>query len=157
MNWEAIGAIGEILGATAVVATLFFLAIQIRASNALAAAERRDRTFEQMSRLRHLLASNPDLARIWRLGCLGESLSEDDYLRFNQVAYDHFLLWRSAYHRAELAGQETMVPVNALVRLIRDPTRPALEPLWREYVQKNGSSTEAFTKHVERLLSESGT
>jgi len=32
VNWEAIGAIGEIIGATAVVATLIYLAIQIRHS-----------------------------------------------------------------------------------------------------------------------------
>ena len=30
MNWEAIGAIGEIVGAIAVIATLFYLSIQIR-------------------------------------------------------------------------------------------------------------------------------
>jgi len=30
MNWEAIGAIGEILGATGVIATLGYLAVQIR-------------------------------------------------------------------------------------------------------------------------------
>ena len=33
MNWEAIGAIGEIVGALAVVLTLYFLAKQVRASN----------------------------------------------------------------------------------------------------------------------------
>ncbi len=33
MNWEAIGAIGEILGATAVVISLIYLAVQIRTSN----------------------------------------------------------------------------------------------------------------------------
>jgi hypothetical protein len=32
MNWEAIGAIGEILGAVAVVATLGYLATQIKQS-----------------------------------------------------------------------------------------------------------------------------
>jgi hypothetical protein len=30
VNWEAIGAIGEVLGAAAVVATLGYLAVQIR-------------------------------------------------------------------------------------------------------------------------------
>ena len=30
MNWEAIGAIGEVLGAAAVVVTLGYLAVQIR-------------------------------------------------------------------------------------------------------------------------------
>ena len=33
MNWEAIGAIGEVIGAAAVVITLVYLAIQIRQSN----------------------------------------------------------------------------------------------------------------------------
>ncbi len=37
MNWDAIGAIGEILGAAAVVATLVYLAIQIRSANSAAA------------------------------------------------------------------------------------------------------------------------
>lgn len=33
MNWDAIGAIGEIIGATAVVASLVYLAVQIRTQN----------------------------------------------------------------------------------------------------------------------------
>jgi hypothetical protein len=33
MNWEAIGAVGEILGACGVIATLFYLAIQVRVQN----------------------------------------------------------------------------------------------------------------------------
>ena len=37
MNWDAIGAIGEILGAAAVVATLVYLAIQVRSAKSAAA------------------------------------------------------------------------------------------------------------------------
>ncbi len=32
MNWDAIGAIAEIVGATAVVVTLYYLAMQVRES-----------------------------------------------------------------------------------------------------------------------------
>ncbi len=39
MNWEAIGAIGEVFGALAVVVTLFYFAVQIRQSNKLAEAQ----------------------------------------------------------------------------------------------------------------------
>ena len=38
MNWDAIGAIGEIVGALAVVTSLIYLAVQIRQSNNLARA-----------------------------------------------------------------------------------------------------------------------
>ena len=35
MNWEAIGAIGELVGGVAVIATLIYLAIQVKHSKAL--------------------------------------------------------------------------------------------------------------------------
>jgi len=41
MNWEAIGAAGEIIGALAVVITLVYLAVQIRQSNELLRSESR--------------------------------------------------------------------------------------------------------------------
>ena len=36
MNWDAIGAVGEIVGALTVLITLIYLAIQIRQSNRIA-------------------------------------------------------------------------------------------------------------------------
>lgn len=46
MNWEAISAIGEIVGATVVVLTLGYLAIQIRQSTKLANADAHERVVE---------------------------------------------------------------------------------------------------------------
>ena len=156
MNWDAIGAVGEIIGAIAVVATLFYISIQIRTNNALASAESRDKTFTQFSQWRHQIASDADLARVWREGSLGESLSEDDTLRFIQVAHDHFLICRSAYQRAELAGRETDVAVQMLVRLLRDPDRPALESAWREFIQGDFGA-EPFAEKVGHYLSRRNT
>ena len=39
MNWEEIGAIGDVVGATAVVVSLIYLATQVLASTRLARAE----------------------------------------------------------------------------------------------------------------------
>ncbi|MGD8698635.1 MAG: hypothetical protein PVJ43_05055 [Gemmatimonadales bacterium] len=39
MDWTAVGAVGELLGAVAVVATLLYLARQVRQSNRIARAE----------------------------------------------------------------------------------------------------------------------
>ena len=41
MNWEALGAIGEIVGAVAVVVTLGYLAVQIRKNTRLELTESR--------------------------------------------------------------------------------------------------------------------
>jgi len=39
MNWDAVGAIAEVFGATAVLVTLIYFSLQIRQSNRLAEAE----------------------------------------------------------------------------------------------------------------------
>ena len=48
MNWEAIGAVGEILGAVAVLATLAYLAIQIRQTGASARTQSYHLAIEQL-------------------------------------------------------------------------------------------------------------
>ncbi len=64
MDWNAIAAVGEILGAVAVVVTLLYLSKQIRQnSRAVQVAALRDTTAE-WKHWSELLASSPDLAEI---------------------------------------------------------------------------------------------
>lgn len=91
MNWSAIGAIGEILGAVAVVVTLLYLAIQIRQnSRAVQVSALRDTT-AQWNHWSHLLVSSPDLAEIV---CRGNrsfgDLSEADALRYGGFVQTFF-------------------------------------------------------------------
>ena len=64
MNWEAIGAIGEILGAIAVVATLGYLAIQIRHSTAQARASMTKDLFLATRTATLSIAESPELGQI---------------------------------------------------------------------------------------------
>lgn len=64
MNWDAIGAISEILAAIAVVITLIYLAKQIRQnSQAVEVSALRDTT-DQWNRWSEVLATSPELADI---------------------------------------------------------------------------------------------
>ena len=90
---QMLGNLGEFVGAFAVVATLIYLTIQVRHSrdamqeNArLARAAVVSTTFEHMSRFRHHIIDNADVARIWREGCAAQELDEDDRTRFDQLA-----------------------------------------------------------------------
>ncbi len=65
MNWDAIGAVGEILGAVAVLATLIYLARQIRLNTEEIRASRVGGTLKDQADYNQLLASDPDLARIY--------------------------------------------------------------------------------------------
>jgi len=68
MNWDAIGAIGEVVGAAGVIVTLGYLAMQIRANTRALRAESR-RAVRQGSREANLaIAAEGDLARIFDSG-----------------------------------------------------------------------------------------
>ena len=68
MNWEAIGAVAEILGASAVVASLLYLALQMRHSATATQAVTRG-TFAQLTTNVLLqIASDAELASIFRRG-----------------------------------------------------------------------------------------
>lgn len=93
MNWTAIGAIGEILGALAVVLTLLYLSKQIRqSSQAVQIAALRDTT-AQWNHWSELLATSPDLAGIVSAGNRSyKNLSEADALRYGafvQMFFDN--------------------------------------------------------------------
>lgn len=65
LNWNAVGAVGEITGAIAVVLTLFYLARQIRDSTRLARAEMtKDIYLCSVDAIRQI-ASNDRMAAIW--------------------------------------------------------------------------------------------
>jgi hypothetical protein len=64
MNWEAIGAVGEILGVIAVVVTLIYLAIQIRHSTAQARASMTKDLFLATRSATFEIAGNPELGQI---------------------------------------------------------------------------------------------
>ena len=90
MNWEAIGAAGEILGAIAVIASLFYVAYQVKQNtrqNKLNAISMESANSEAINiahndaRLR--LAENPELLRAYLNGQKDpESLSEEETLMF---------------------------------------------------------------------------
>jgi len=64
MNWEAIGAVGEVLGAIAVLATLVYLARQIQLSNKIAIASSETELRSILGALNFALMDNADMAEI---------------------------------------------------------------------------------------------
>ena len=107
MNWDAIGAVGEVIGAVAVVATLLFVARDIRQnSRSLSIAALRDTT-AQWNHWSNMIASSSDLADIVVKGNKAfSSLSESEMLRYGAYAqsfFDNVESYRSLVvdHKAE--------------------------------------------------------
>ena len=104
MNWEALGAIAELLGALAVIATLVYLSLQIRQNSTLlketAAAATRD-GYLGMSRL---LAENSEANRVFWDGLESRAaLSEQDRRRFDPILSINMHIWQ---HEFEIGRQE---------------------------------------------------
>ena len=88
MNWDAIGAIGEIIGAIAVVATLFYLAVQVRetrkeAKLAAAQAQRSAVQANRELRINMFLSErdSPYIPAIRIKADAGQDLTEEEKLR----------------------------------------------------------------------------
>lgn len=91
MNWDAIGAVGEVIGAIAVVITLLFVARDIRQnSRSLSIAALRDTT-AQWNLWSNMVAGSGDLADIVAKGNKAfSSLSESEKLRYGAYAQSFF-------------------------------------------------------------------
>ena len=101
INWTAIGAIGEIFGAVAVLITLIYLAVQVRQNTQEIRAARVESTLRDQSSYSKLLASDPELTRIyWQAIENIDDLSDPEkkrwlhlcsvMLRNSEIAYYHY-------------------------------------------------------------------
>jgi hypothetical protein len=107
MNWDAVGAIAELVGAIGVVLSLAYLAIQIRqntrqlslnAKSMEAAAA--DAWMQYGTAFRANLIQDPGVARLYREGMSGDPpLSDDDQVRFHFLMIDAFSSFQTAIMR----------------------------------------------------------
>jgi len=109
MNWEALGAIGEIVGAIAVIATLGYLAVQIRQNTRALKASTHQGLIDSTLNYQSLTLNNPDVARIRLYGTTDPSkLTEEDQYRFRTAMQMLFRLIENAFvqHEEGTLGDE---------------------------------------------------
>jgi hypothetical protein len=83
MNWEAVGAVGEILGAAGVIATLGYLALQIRQNTRQTQALAANASAIALQGARKSVYESAEVTEFWLKGMSHpDELSEHDYYRF---------------------------------------------------------------------------
>ncbi|MGK0223063.1 MAG: hypothetical protein ACI9ON_002306 [Limisphaerales bacterium] len=113
MNWDAIGAVGEVVGAIAVLATLFYFAIQIRQNSRNVEESLRslrlgaaDSTVASFARYRELI-SQKDVAEIYVKGGKDyESLTECERVQFGAVMDEFLFSYWSVFKRVQEGAYE---------------------------------------------------
>ena len=149
MNWEAIGAVGEIVGAIAVVATLIYLAQQTRQNTkAVIAASSRNSNWG-FAEFNERIAKDPELLVILRKSLQPDlsQFSDDEWNRFQFFA-------RAQAGRVQDAHQQSQLGFysEALADSQLDFMRALLEnPAWKLFWDNEGGTwTPEFVQDVER-------
>ena len=88
MNWEAINAIAQLIGSSGVVASFWYLAVQVHRSTRIAKLAAQDAATTALREVTRPFAENPEVGRIWRIGLENlDALSPDEKARFFHVSF----------------------------------------------------------------------
>jgi len=88
MNWEAINAVAQLVSSFAVVASLWYLAVQVHRSTRIARLSAQDAATTALRDVTRPFAENAENARIWRTGLENlDALAAEEKARFFHFAF----------------------------------------------------------------------
>jgi hypothetical protein len=125
VNWEAIGAIGEVGGAVAVIVTLVYLAKQIGQNSTIIKADMYQRHVDMRSRTNDLIASNSELNSVLYRVRSGDGVTDEDMGRYRAFMVGFFSPADNIYHQYELGAldedelESLMGMVKSILRAYR--------------------------------------
>lgn len=151
MDWNAIGAIGEILGAIAVVATLGHLAVQTRHGVAATQANTRQAILQSDQQLLMYLALNPEMEQIR----FKRDLSDEDKARlyyfllcFGRMRENNWLQYQSGG-----LDRDTWESNRAAILPVLN--NPNGRNWWRNYAKPMQVYSAGFVSEVDALFEQS--
>jgi len=150
MNWDAIGAIGETVGALAVFLTLIYLAIQIRQNTKAVQAAAIDSANSQVSKIREQIFADAEVANMYRRGNEDpESLNEDDIIRYRLLIHNILLSLSNVITQASVTGLPESTWQVQLPILTRVVATPGGQWFWEAYRHE---FEESFRQMIDNLL-----
>ena len=134
MNWEAIGAVGEVVGAVGVIATLIYLAAQIRQNSAVVRSATRQAISTQQAEFGMRVASSSDLrAAVARwLEMQPSPSSPEDALRDEFFLRSALRMFENQYHQNKDGTFEDTMWFGYLENMRRIFAQPRFRGWWRE-------------------------
>jgi len=152
LNWDAIGAIGEIVGASAVLASLLYLALQIRAFTRSTRGESERELMTVWADAIFRTFQDREAAGIRQRGARDglDSLEDDEKQVFaaqlGRIVNTHFMMWRMA--KRGLLEPDLLEGADKV--MVRNLTNPAGKRWWsanHDYFQ------DAYVLHIDKLIS----
>ena len=153
MNWDALGAIGELVGAVAVVITLVYVGRQIHQANVQTQTRARYSFIEAYGEMNTSISNSKELASIFRRGFAGEELDEDENIQFFALLGQFLNTWSVLFD----LHQDGLLPENQWTMVRKDIITMISEPGGRACWERVGriGVHEEFRDAVDEVL-ESG-
>ncbi len=150
MNWEAIGAVGELLGAMGVIASLLYLARQMRSGAAGARRAAAQAVFTKITTVFETIAPNPQLADVFLRGTTGLSaLSPEEAVQFSSVMFNIARPYEELCHYKRVGAVEDWVWESVELLALPLLTTPGGLEWW---AKRRSWFTSAFQAHVDSAL-----
>ena len=102
MNWDAVGAIAELVGAIAVVATIGYLAFQVRQTNRISRTNTVTDIQKRFDEINTVLLSNAELRRVLVKEGPLESDEDDQLYAFANFVINVWITVQNAYDNGQI-------------------------------------------------------
>ena len=153
MDWEAIGAIAEVIGATAVIITMAYLAIQIRQNTKINASALRQSFYDYTTRqMLHGTESDQLSALLAKAGMTNEKLQPGEKLQLLRLMQAVFVGYQGAYlqHKQNALDEDDWRTCSALLRSYWLFSGQEFQDLWEQF-KTGGFLDEQFIAECELL------
>jgi hypothetical protein len=150
MNWEAIGATGELIGAFAVVITLIYVGIQVRHSAGAVRSAAANDASVALQTVYLALGSNRQASEVWFTALTSpEPLSTHDDFQFMMMMHAVLLGMQNSYFlsREGTLDADYREAITTAIVAIKD--LPGMDRYWR---QRRGFFITGFAEYVDSLL-----
>ena len=149
MNWDAIGAVGELVGALAVLVTLIYLAIQVRHTRRAQEAEAIRANRVERREFHTAIRDSPYIPMIYAKIDSGEKLTAEEEHR---LAHDNVAVWGMLYSQwiqTQLDWQGNFQTSQSL-----EISHIITQPRHVEFFERFGRQIypKEFTDYVESLM-----
>jgi hypothetical protein len=102
MNWDAIGAIAESLGAIGVIASLIYLGVQLKSNAIASGVEAKLATTKLLTEFNDKFIHHPELYELWDKARTGSSeLSDAEYALFTSLNMNSFWCISAGYYQKQ--------------------------------------------------------
>jgi len=128
---EALGNIGDFIGGIAVVATLLYLAVQIRQNSQSVKSASAQAMLDSLSRTLNSIGASPEASRVFTKGQLRpDDLTEDEASQFAHLILGWFRVVEQAFYQNRTGGLDAKLWNGYVAQLSSLMQSPGVQRWW---------------------------